>query len=38
MRLKVAYWHQYGTEKLMRVNMLQILAMHEALCTKLITH
>lgn len=36
MRLKVGYWHSYGTEKLMRANMLQILAMHEDLCGKLI--
>jgi hypothetical protein len=32
MRLKVGYVHAYGTEKLMRANMLQILAMHEDLC------
>ncbi|MDT7969859.1 MAG: hypothetical protein RQ842_04775 [Vulcanisaeta sp.] len=38
MRLKVGYVHAYGTEKLMRANMLQILAMHEGLCTRLTTH
>jgi hypothetical protein len=38
MRLKVGYWHAYGTEKLMRANMLQILAMHEDLCNKLINN
>jgi len=36
MRLKVAYWHSYGTEKLMRANLMQILTMHEDLCGKLI--
>jgi hypothetical protein len=38
MRLKVGYVHAYGTEKLMRANMLQILAMHEDLCTRLTTY
>jgi len=38
MRLKVGYVHAYGTEKLMRANMLQILAMHEDLCNKLINN
>jgi len=32
MRLKVAYWHQYGTAKLMRANLTQVLNMHEDLC------
>ncbi len=32
MRLKVGYWHAYGTEKLMRANLMQILTMHEDLC------
>jgi len=32
MRLKVAYWHQYGSTKLMRANLMQILTMHEDLC------
>jgi len=31
-RLKVAYWHSYGTTKLMRANLTQILTMHEDLC------
>jgi len=35
MRLKVAYWHAYGSTKLMRANLMQILTMHEDLCTKL---
>jgi len=35
MRLKVAYWHQYGSTKLMRANLMQILTMHEDLCTTL---
>ncbi len=32
MRLKVAYWHAYGSTKLMRANLMQILTMHEDLC------
>jgi queuine/archaeosine tRNA-ribosyltransferase len=36
MRLKVAYWHAYGSTKLMRANLMQILTMHEDLCTRLI--
>jgi hypothetical protein len=38
MRLKVAYWHSYGTTKLMRANLTQILTMHEDLCTRLTTY
>jgi len=38
MRLKVAYWHSYGTAKLMRANLTQILTMHEDLCTRLTTY
>ena len=32
MRLKVGYWHSYGTAKLMRANLTQVLTMHEDLC------
>ena len=32
MRLKVGYWHSYGSTKLMRANLMQILTMHEDLC------
>jgi queuine/archaeosine tRNA-ribosyltransferase len=38
MRLKVGYVHAYGTEKLMRANLTQILTMHEDLCTRLTTY
>jgi hypothetical protein len=32
MRLKVGYVHAYGTAKLMRANLTQVLNMHEDLC------
>jgi hypothetical protein len=38
MRLKVGYVHAYGTEKLMRANLTQVLNMHEDLCTRLINN